>query len=379
MVFIAVSTWIFMDFFLHDRITDIRLMLCGFSFASVALLRLNMTALWIVMCLAVLIKQAAAKDWIPLVRFLAFFLAGVGVLIVPVAIWLIRGGAFSAFWYDYITFNRIYASSPQIGAVFSQKCSTFMKFLTKPAFLAAVIASVLLIRRRSTFFNAVWITYMFVLLALTSMSGKPYAHYGMVLVPAVSYPYALLIGTAAASLPKDRAPEGGGEPSSTEGGHTGTMRSRIPVLVLCLLLLCSFVLPDWIHLAGTYPGVFAHRHEEHRSPVALAVANLVSQYTEEDEPISVHGNWDYIYVLSHRRHSTLYSFQQPIGAVMPEIMDEYIRQLDEEMPPMIIVQAGLPKKRIRRFLKKHPYRLVWSQNGDSDLSGALVYVREDRL
>ena len=79
----------------------------------------------------------------------------------------------------------------------------------------------------------------------------------------------------------------------------------------------------------------------------------------EDEPISVYGNWNIIYVLSKRPHATRYSYQFPIGQVMPSIMDEYMSQLKEEHPKAIVVAPGKYDDNISKFLDENSYKLVW--------------------
>lgn len=106
---------------------------------------------------------------------------------------------------------------------------------------------------------------------------------------------------------------------------------------------------------------------------AGTVANLVEDYTTEDDCISVYGNWDLIYVLSQRKHATRYSYQFPIGAVRPQIMEEYLTQLEEEQPKVIVVQPGHVDDTILGFLRENNYELLWPEPGE-DMNEALVYV-----
>lgn len=84
--FIAASIWIFLDYFINNNINTIRLILCGLSFAAVLLLRANMVAIWIVMCIAVLVKCIRDGCIKELVKYLIFFISGALALILPVVI-----------------------------------------------------------------------------------------------------------------------------------------------------------------------------------------------------------------------------------------------------------------------------------------------------
>ena len=79
--------------------------------------------------------------------------------------------------------------------------------------------------------------------------------------------------------------------------------------------------------------------------------------TEEEDKISVYGNWNIIYVLSNRVHATRYSYQFPIGQVMPEIMDEYMKDLQEELPKILVIMSGKFDDNIHGFLDKNNYHI----------------------
>lgn len=59
---------------------------------------------------------------------------------------------------------------------------------------------------------------------------------------------------------------------------------------------------------------------------------------------------------------------------MPKIMDEYLMQLQQEVPKLIVIQAQRYDENIAKFLETNDYSLIWSQNG-VDLDGASVYVK----
>lgn len=58
---------------------------------------------------------------------------------------------------------------------------------------------------------------------------------------------------------------------------------------------------------------------------------------EEDEKISIFGNWNIIYVLSKREPASKYSYLYPIADVDKGIMREYIEDLENAPPKLIIV------------------------------------------
>ena len=57
MLFIAVGICIFLDYMVKGKITRVRLIICGFCFGAVCMLRVNMVVVWIVYCPAVFITD----------------------------------------------------------------------------------------------------------------------------------------------------------------------------------------------------------------------------------------------------------------------------------------------------------------------------------
>ena len=104
---------------------------------------------------------------------------------------------------------------------------------------------------------------------------------------------------------------------------------------------------------------------------------MVADLTSEDETITVYGNWDIVYVMAHRMHATQFSYQFPIGQVMPEIMDEYMKQLEEELPSVVVVASGNYDGNIQEYLENNSYVRVWPDN-DEELNynkSTLIFYR----
>ena len=109
------------------------------------------------------------------------------------------------------------------------------------------------------------------------------------------------------------------------------------------------------------------------------MTNLIQELTDEKDAISVYGNWNVVYVLSNRRHATKYSFQSPIGGVNPAIMDEYWNELQEELPPIIVVSSGYYNDGIKEFLTNNDYEMIYAENLTDYEHGVVVYALMNKL
>lgn len=184
MLFISIALYIFTDYFINKRISKLRLILCGFSFGCVLMLRPNMIAVWVVMCLNVLYKELKDKNYKELGYFLLWFIIGTLLVILPLLVWLGVNGALVDFYKDYILFNVRYSSDSGT----DKWINTFGVFLTEPVFLSAFTCNAILIFIDKSKYNIIHIEGMLMSLLLTCMSGKYYGHYGMVLIPVTIYP-----------------------------------------------------------------------------------------------------------------------------------------------------------------------------------------------
>ena len=92
------SLWVFTDFFLNNKVDTFRLVLCGSSLGAVLLLRPNMAVLWVVFCIAVLIKCIKEKRAKELIPFILKFIAGMTAVVLPVILWLYIKGAWGSFF-----------------------------------------------------------------------------------------------------------------------------------------------------------------------------------------------------------------------------------------------------------------------------------------
>ena len=353
MLFIAIALYIFLDYLLNQKVTRFRLLICGFSFGAVFLLRANMVPVWMVFCLFIFVRTVVDKKWDALTQFILWFMGGICIIAVPILLWLAVNHSLSAFWESYIVFNKVYVSV-ESKAFSGGRWNCFLSFFNTTVFLISFCAMAYMCIIRDKVINIVYMIYMLATLLLICMSGLPYNHYGMILIPAFSYPMASLFG----------------EMEEMDSSKI----AKIVAVVIKVYLLANIILPKWLPIISSLPEVYESREEEHKSELTRTVSSIVIDNTNTDDAISVYGNWDLIYILSNRRHATRYSYQFPIGRVMPEIMEEYMRALEEEEPKVIVIQEGRYDDNINGFITNNNYHLTWSQYEDST-DGALIYMK----
>lgn len=350
MCFIAISLFIFLDYLANNHVTRFRLVICGATFAGTLLLRPNMIPVWVVMCLTILIKVCSEKDWKNLKSFILYFCLGSLLVIVPIMLWLILKNDFSYFWDAYIVFNFEYTSDSSL----SEMWCVFFFFFNHTIFYIAFLAQIYLLKAENKWLNYAHLLCMLVTFFSISFSGNDYKHYGMVLIPLITYPISGIF-------------------SQIRTIKTVEVKHVLSMLVT-LYFVVTLIMPYWEDTIQDLPPRYNSRSIDKISETAQTVASYVKSNTAEDDYISVYGNWDFIYILSGRKHATRYSYQFPIGTVRPGIMNEYISELTEAQPPVIVIQSGYFDDTISTFLTENNYKLAWAENDDT-ITGASVYTK----
>ena len=328
--FLAIAGFIFTDYFLNNQISFVRLVICGFCFGSVLFIRPNIVALWVVMCLAVLILCLREKDYKALLKYLIGFFAGLLLIVVPIILWLYRGNAFGDFIRDYWTFNSSYTADSS--SVYG-KIDTFARFLLNAVVLLCMCSLLFKWHLKKKTVDLVWLLTLFLNLIFISISGKYYLHYGITLVPSLIYPLASICDLGLERMERNSK---------------------------------AFFLAVWTGLFFPYFVQCGSRIRTRISNADLSedtktIVELVKQNTLPSDQVTVFGNNDVIYLASDRQSVSRYSYQSPIGSIDPTIMDSYFEDLETKLPKAVVVNMELSisdqdYQRMYSFLDDHSYQ-----------------------
>lgn len=313
-----------------------------------------MISTWIVFCIAIFVLLIKQRNYFDLLRFTRYFAIGFLLFVLPFICWLAYHNALKAFWEQYMIFNAAYCGHADP----SQIWHTFFYSLEhKTILFALVVVICLFIRRREKLFG-IYGVYMIISCLMLSISGRTYAHYNMVTIPALIFPIAALFGLCEQQW------------KSTAG--------QTALFLLTILLLTHTLHTDWFTPMQNLAAIYQERNVDHLSEKLRTVCRLIGENTDNNDKISVYGNWNLVYVISGRMHATHYSYQYPIGAIVPEIKIQYFAELEMERPKIIVSRRCDMDDSMKSFLDDHGYNLLWAEDdswGDGEES-ALVYMRD---
>ncbi len=348
MPFISVSLLYFLSYINERTISDWKVVVSGICLGAVLMLRPNMISVWAVFCIAIMVMQIKDKEIGKLIRFIVLFLLGMIISVLPIFIWLLAKGIFGDFINVYLIFNFMYSDR-----MTGNKIVAFFTFFDTSVMILAFLSLIFSVKKH--WLNIRYMVYLIVTIVFMVMSGVHYGHYGMVLIPGLVYPFSLLFHNVE-MIVDDKA------------------RCVVSNL-LAIFLLWMVVISDWMGVVQNIPAIYKDRNSDHLSATMTEVVDIIQELTDENDSISVYGNWNAVYIISGRRHATRFSFQFPVGNIDPAIMDEYWTQLQEELPTVIVITAGYYTDDIKQFVTNNDYEMVYAENTTDPEYGALVYAR----
>lgn len=354
LAFIAAGLYVFLNYFRKKKITKCGIFCCGICFSAVCLLRVNMIAVWVVCIWLVLFRNILNKRWKEIGGELILFSAGSVTLAAPVLFYLLWNHAFGDFWNSYIRFNVSYSGYADMRA----RLDCYRFFIDQPLVYLAIFGFLYLgyrVRKakeelpidRWGFAAAAGsfiVTFPFM-----CMSGRNDITYEMVLIPVLVLP----VGFVFSFLLDARDREG-------KSPATLSAVSCLAVFGVITMTVIPLLLRVWDN------GLERNRYLT-RTPDDLwlqRVQTEIGQYCGEGDTISVFGNQDIIYLLSGRESASRYSYQFPIVEMRREIYGEYVKELAQNVPRIIVINEPFAEEYVdifRQWLGENGYEALDSQ------------------
>ena len=334
MPFIAASIYIFVIYFYSENIKNYQLALCGFCGGCVLMLRPNMAVVWLVMPIAVVINELLIKKSKNIYRYFGYFILGVGVAILPFIIYFTANGAIKDFFNCYIKFNLMYS-----GEKYVTTFEAIKHFSGSMIFMLSVIILLLqIIAKKNTVFNTAYVIFLVMNILVMSMSGRLYAHYAMILIPATAYPISLLVSYVFSFKNKKN------------------LIISLPIIISVVILFINTFNSCWIISYNKAIDGISGKSTVSYLRLVEHSANYIKENTEPNDKILVVGNENKIYTLSERLAASKYSYQHPIINVGEEIKKEFYTEIDKNPPKIIVMVSEVIG--MKDYLKTNNYKEI---------------------
>ena len=266
------------------------------------------------------------------------FLAGMVLILLPVTAWLLIKGIFSDFAECYIRFNMLYSDSGMMSRFSGAKL-----FLSDLPVLLSFIICVFYSLKNKSYKAAGYIALILFDLLLISLPSTIFSHYGIVIIPVIMCPYAVLF-------------------SDLKAGKQSLFSVLAIVLAVFSVLLIITPKSLSVFKRGAYD--LTHAGEEYYPETYQYIAGFSDYYTDESDRVIYFGNIDRYYLLTDRIAASRFSYQTPIFDTSVELgwPDEFFEELDNDPPKLVAVSdprfTVCDRERMEDFLNAHNYSPV---------------------
>lgn len=338
---ISLSLYYVFKFFKTKSYKNIHIVLIGVSFTVVFFLRVNMAGAWLPLVVAVIIwfvKNNRTKE-IP--KCIGLFCAGCAIAFAPILIYLLATGAFGYMVEYYFVFNFAYTGS-EAGIkgmfIFAIDCINILVF----SVLFIVYACITNAKNKYLQLNILTLIVAFLSIAV---SGRSYAHYGIILIPFFVLPVLLTVDPLMKHLKE----------------ATVTIEKK-GAMIAVLIVLCLGVL---------FAPVYSF-YDSLKEPANYgSIVKYITENTSEDSDVLVIGNAVKINNYSGRRTSNKFFYQFPPMNVSDKLCDEFLEQLKNNPPDYIIDLAEN-----ENYYKGDNYQRITEYLNNACVAG--VYKSEER-
>ena len=183
------SLYIFLKYFMTQEYRIWEIMLLGASFTVSFFLRANMIGVWAAFLPVVLVELIVKKRWKDIGACIVGFLGGISCVLVPLGAYMMASGCFEEMIQYYFVFNFGYSDSE--GSTLSIISTMWFLITLSISYVLVQLSALKMCHKDRIFRLNLWFTAVSLLLA--SMSGRPYYHYGITLIPTMIVPCILVM------------------------------------------------------------------------------------------------------------------------------------------------------------------------------------------
>ena len=320
---ISLGLYVFLRFFRTGEVRFGQIVLLGFSFGVVFLLRVNMAAVWLALTPVVFIVLIRNKRTDRILPCMLSFIIGCAAVMVPVLLWAASKGFLKELWECYFLFNFRYADEAALRVGEVVRITAEMLRTVWPGVLAMVIALFCCLlhgrgeraagtEKPEDGVRKVLLAALFAFLIslfCAQMSGRAFAHYAMILLPLLTVPTAVCM---------DAAGEFWARLFSCQ-----TVRD----VRIASVFSAAVILAGALWYAGSVPP-----DEAEQNPMA----QFLLQNTQEDDDVLVLGNSCWLYLVADRHTENRFFFQTPPVLVSEEIRAAFLKELEEKTPDVVL-------------------------------------------
>lgn len=315
MTFILLSLYTFIKYLKNrPEISYKNVFFSGMSTAGILWCKPNLIIVCIVYILIILLDLLLRKKYNDVLKCMIYFSLGMGLVSLPIIIYLLANNALKHCFNSYLIFNFKYVGDRGSFASVLEDAINYwsLTVLSSISFMACAVG-IIKCNKKSNEFLILMASEIFLVLSfiMVAMSGRGHAFYAIACIPTFVYPTFYAVNY----IIKDRK----------KGIKT------FIVSMFIILIIFSNETYELIRLVGN-----AHNVEKKVKSNEEIIAEYIKETTSEEDEVIVLGNKTQINLLSERNNTAKYFFQEPIADIDENIANEFMRWLKKEKPQVMV-------------------------------------------
>ncbi|MFL2059883.1 hypothetical protein [Marinilactibacillus psychrotolerans] len=349
--FIAYGLLTYARFHFNDM-KGLHLVLSGLSFSIVFLLRPNMIALWMVFWLTVLFYCTFKNKFKLLFIYIGFFIIGILTVFIPIIIYLIVNNALEAAIFQSFIMNFMYVdtSNSKIEGIYELFKIIQRDYMTilLAAFILCWSVQIKKYNFKELLFYLGSSIFIVLTFALSVMSGRPYLHYIIVMIPTMIVPLSYLL-----SFFKKKS----------------QLKYSVFLSLLVLLVYYNQLEIDYNSAykrnMSTYIVDESHRNyraiksNEEKNARLSNLSNLIQENTDEADEIYVHKQSGIIYLLSNRLASVKYFNLPAIDINENQVIGkDFLKDITTAQTELIVLETKYNNQKDKGIIENEFFEFI---------------------
>lgn len=302
----------------------------GITTGAILWLRPNMIVVTIVFIGAIGIDLLIKKQFKNIFKCILWFCIGLGIISLPIVIYLLANGALKDCINSYILFNFSYVGDKGESGLLQNAIQFFSQTVLAAISLISCIIGMSKTDKKSNQFlifltSAIFIVFSYILI---SISGRTYPHYAIICIPTYVYPIAYALDYI--------------------------LQNKKQSLVTAITLTIGMLLV-FSNEINTGINVSVKEHNRNKNSYQN-LKEYISENTNKDDEVIVDGNKVAIYLAIDRKNSAKYFYQTPIADIDENIAEQFLEWLENTKPKIIINTLGKPSNNSGSYFRKSLFK-----------------------
>lgn len=345
--FVLGSLYIFIKFIKNNSVKKKEIFFCGIFLGIIIFLKPNLISTWLTFIPLVILIYLKNKKYKELLKTILIFLGGMLAVIIPVIVYFALNNALSDFVYTFLEFNIKYSRVKDVSAL---EAYTYFSMIPKISVIifGIMIANIVIskLKKQKVIIPIMCLVYYFLTIIIMSIGGRPANYYKISLITCYIIPVTEILENVKNLINK---------------------RLKIFLTIIISVLFVILIKPNLEMQMILIKKQFIPNAK-------TEIVKFILENSEAKDNILVLMNNCEYYNITNRSYHGKYMYQVPLLIIDDKIYNEFIKELEEDKPKIIIYPYNYEKFKIISYTIED-YMKIMEENNPQFLENKQNYEK----